>query len=447
MKKYIYQTIILSFLVYAMLNISCQKLDPVAVTKAVTLTTGNISSIGTYSASIEGMFMDVGEGITSYGHCWSTINNPTIDKTEKSVYIGVPDKQVEFISQLNDLYPNTTYYVRQYATGPAGTVYSNEVSFKTPYINISAPLLGHHWMGGENHAITWNHNINGNVNVILIKNGVQNLVIASNIGNVGSFNWAVPDNITYGGLYAISIVSCNSAIVFGISQNFWLSEKTGSTGTVVNDDGSYGYKTIKIGKQWWMAENLNSTRYRNAELIGTTTNPNQDISGESNPKYQWAYDGNESNVAVNGRLYTWYAATDSRNICPTGWHVPTDAEWITIENYLITNSYNYDGSSTGNKIAKALAAATGWNTSSVTGAPGNTDYSAFRNKSGFSAFPGGYRHNTGIFYDINLSSNWWSSNEFNLSNGLYRFLYYSSELLLSSYNPKNNGFSVRCLKD
>ena len=67
-----------------------------------------------------------------------------------------------------------------------------------------------------------------------------------------------------------------------------------------------------------MVENLKTTKYLNGDLIGTTAPDTLDISGESTPKYQWAYEGNESNVMAYGRLYTWYAATDSRGICPTG---------------------------------------------------------------------------------------------------------------------------------
>ena len=102
--------------------------------------------------------------------------------------------------------------------------------------------------------------------------------------------------------------------------------------SVKDIDGNI-YRTITIGTQVWMAENLKTTRYRNGDLIGTTTPATLVIEGESAPKYQWAYDGNESNVATYGRLYTWYVATDSRNVCPIGWHVPTDAEWTVLTEF------------------------------------------------------------------------------------------------------------------
>ena len=129
--------------------------------------------------------------------------------------------------------------------------------------------------------------------------------------------------------------------------------------SVKDIDGNV-YRTITIGTQVWMAENLKTTKYRNGDLIGTTTPATLVIEGESTPKYQWAYDGNESNVATYGRLYTWYVATDSRNVCPIGWHVPTDAEWTTLTDYLIKNGYGYGDGYKGMDIAKSMAATSGW---------------------------------------------------------------------------------------
>ena len=104
-----------------------------------------------------------------------------------------------------------------------------------------------------------------------------------------------------------------------------------NTGNTVTDIDGNVYHTITIGNQTWMAENLKTTKYRNGDAIGTTT-ASKDTSTKSTPKYQWAYGGNEANVAKYGRLYTWYAATDTRNIAPAGWHVPTDAEWSILKN-------------------------------------------------------------------------------------------------------------------
>ena len=103
--------------------------------------------------------------------------------------------------------------------------------------------------------------------------------------------------------------------------------------TVTDVDGNI-YGTVKIGTQVWMAENLKTTKYRNGDLIGTTSPATLDILGEATPKYQWALNGDESTVNTYGRLYTWYAVSDNRNVCPAGWHVPTEIEFKSLITYL-----------------------------------------------------------------------------------------------------------------
>jgi uncharacterized protein (TIGR02145 family) len=214
-------------------------------------------------------------------------------------------------------------------------------------------------------------------------------------------------------------------------------------------DNNY-YPVVQINTQLWMAENLKTTKYRNGVSIGTTNPYNKDLTSEDTPKYQWAYAGDESNVATYGRLYTWYAVSDSRNVCPTDWHVPTDAEWTTLENYLIANGYNYDGATTGNKIAKALASTNLWNLytgTGVVGIVGNTDYPAKRNATGFTALPGGTRSYNGTYDGIGKEGNWWSSLEFSIYVAWFRSIYFSYGYVYREYIVKHNGYSVRCLRD
>ncbi len=214
--------------------------------------------------------------------------------------------------------------------------------------------------------------------------------------------------------------------------------------TVSDIDGNI-YHTVQIGTQTWMVENLKTTHYRTGEAIGTTTPATLDISAESAPNYQWAYNGDENLAAKYGRLYTWYAAADSRNIAPTGWHVASDAEWTTLENYLAANGYNYDGTTSGNKIAKSLAATTDWYSYTGTGTIGN-DLTK-NNTSGFTALPGGIRYNYGSFYYIGYEGLWWSSTEYGTTNAWGRYLGYDIYNLFRSYYTKSAGFSVRCVRD
>jgi uncharacterized protein (TIGR02145 family) len=218
---------------------------------------------------------------------------------------------------------------------------------------------------------------------------------------------------------------------------------TGLQAQTIKDIDGNVYKIVTIGKQVWMAENLKTTKYSNGDSIGTTTHTTVDITSESTPKYQWAYDGNESNVAIYGRLYTWYTATDSRKICPKGWHLPTDAEWITLTDYLTNNSYGYDVS--GKFIGKSMAFTSGWMTDAIAGNVGNDQMT--NNKSGFSAFAGGYRYGNGSFNGSGSYGYWWSSTELYATTAWYRSMSYYRNDMYRDSSSKQNGISVRCLRN
>jgi uncharacterized protein (TIGR02145 family) len=188
-------------------------------------------------------------------------------------------------------------------------------------------------------------------------------------------------------------------------------------GSMTDHDGNT-YKTVIIGTQIWMAENLKTTKYNNGELIGTTTPATTDISDEPTPKYQWAYDGNEGNVATYGRLYTWYAVNDSRNVCPTGWHVPSDPEWTTLTTYLGGESV------AGSKLKET--GTTHWQ-SPNTGAT---------NETGFTALPGSLRYQDGMFDFIGGYGYWWSSTEHDPPTAWERYIYYNFTSVLTIYSSR-----------
>ena len=140
--------------------------------------------------------------------------------------------------------------------------------------------------------------------------------------------------------------------------------------------------------------------------------------------------------------------TPNKEFAPEGWHVPSDAEWTTLENYLIANGYNYDGTTTENKIAKAMASNTGWNSSTSTdvGAIGNDQ--SLNNSSDFNAFPEGFRSNIGSFVYEGYIAVFWSSSESSSNNAWNRDLYNGiSSLLRNSSTKQDRGFSVRFVRD
>ena len=212
-------------------------------------------------------------------------------------------------------------------------------------------------------------------------------------------------------------------------------------GSITDIDGNT-YKTVTIGTQTWMAENLKVTKYNDGIAIPNVTDDT--AWSELTTGALCDYDNTPSNSETYGKLYNWHAVNTGK-LCPTGWNVPSDAEWTTLQNYLIANGYNYDATTTDNKIAKALAATTDWNTSTTTGAIGND--LTLNNSTGFSALPGGYRYSTGSFRTLGNYGIWWSATENSTDKAWVRALDYNYTNL-SSYNiGKRYGFSVRCVRD
>jgi uncharacterized protein (TIGR02145 family) len=213
--------------------------------------------------------------------------------------------------------------------------------------------------------------------------------------------------------------------------------------TMTDIDGNI-YGTVTIGSQVWMKENLKVKRYANGDPVATTELPTSDIT-EQLPKYQWAYNGDENLAIRYGRLYTWSAATDSRKLCPAGWHLPTDSEWTILSNYLTNNGYGFGGS--GEQIAKSLAATTDWVESAFPGSPG-ADLSS-NNSSGFEGLPGGFRQPVERhYYGLGEWCMWWSATPLDAWNAWPREIVNAQNTLVKeSWWYKSTGFSVRCLKD
>ncbi|MBN2214509.1 MAG: fibrobacter succinogenes major paralogous domain-containing protein [Bacteroidales bacterium] len=220
---------------------------------------------------------------------------------------------------------------------------------------------------------------------------------------------------------------------------------TNFSGFITDIDGN-AYATITIGDQTWMQKNLKTTKYNDNTAIPLVTDV-YEWHDLTTPGYCW-YKNNEARYGTTyGALYNWYTV-ETGNLCPTDWHVPTDEEWTTMENYLIANGYNWDGSTSEDRIAKSLAAATNWELSSTTGAVGNTDYSIIRNITGFTALPGGYRNCYGAYCFIGNFSSWWSSTDYDGSSAYRRFMISKDATAFDADTYEINcGFSVRCIKD
>jgi len=390
------------------------------------LTTAAATQI-TYNSAKSGgnVTSDGGAAVTAYGVCWNTAQNPTISNSHTTDGSG----NGSFISNLTSLLPSTNYWIRAYATNSAGTAYGNQQPFTTapaPYITVTSPTSGDHWMELENKIITWSTNItNDNVSISLYKASSLLIVINSNTPNDGSFTWTLPDNLNYGTDYKIRVSSLTVITAYGESPLFKISESTGSTGTVGDGDGNT-YNTIKIGKLWWTKQNLKTTRYNDYTFIGSQLNPGIWIT-LTYAAYCY-YESNTTYLNTYGALYNWYAV-NSGKLCPAGWHVPSMTEWDEL--------FAYAG---GESVAGGKLKEVGishWLT------PNTSADNAY----GFTALPGGYLIDSKGYGSLQQTGFFWTSTVYSSTHSAYLKMEYNLAGIVKANAPKYAGMSVRCVKD
>jgi uncharacterized protein (TIGR02145 family) len=295
------------------------------------LTTSDISQITQSTASGGGdISSDGGSSVTARGVCWDVNSSPTISNSKTADGTGMGN----FSSTISGLSPNTTNYVRAYATNSVGTAYGNEVSFKTPQAE-----------------------------------------------------------------------------------------------TIVSDPDGNVYHSVTIGTQVWMTENLRTTKYANGATIPTTNPATLDISSETSPIYQWAPNGDENLAAIYGRYYTGFVAM--LNVCPTGWHVPTNGEWSILSNSLggdLVSGGTLKESGTVHWISPNFNAT---------------------NSSGFNALPGGGgRDPHGTFDSFGLSVVYWSSSPNSDATGIWDLgLATSDAAVHRDATPGTVAFFIRCIQN
>ncbi len=240
------------------------------------------------------------------------------------------------------------------------------------------------------------------------------------------------NTLYYARAYAIN----NAGIAYGSNEVSFTTALGVVNGPNVDFD-NYTYHSVVIGTQTWMIENLRNTHLRDGSAISVVTDNtawfNLTTSACCN------YNNDATMVMKYGKLYNWYAVNTGK-LAPAGWHVPSDAEWTTLENYVRANQ------GTSGSVAKALAASTDWTASTNVIAIGNE--LTKNNSSGFSALPGGLRKSYyGTFYDLGTYGYYWSATEFLALYAYYRILGYDSSGIGRNDSERQSGFSVRCLKD
>ena len=206
-------------------------------------------------------------------------------------------------------------------------------------------------------------------------------------------------------------------------------------GTPVTDIDGNTYKTVIIGSQEWMAENLKTTKYNDGSSIPLVTD-NNTWAALTAPGYCW-YDNDEASYRnTYGALYNWFAVNTNK-LCPVGWHVPSDEEWHELISYVDPFSYSEVSYIGGGKLKES--GTTHW------------DYpnDGATNETGFTALPGGDRYNdyynSETFWGIGTFSDMWSSTEADTLNAIGQQIYVNMIYLF--YGHKQDGYSVRCLRD
>ena len=247
----------------------------------------------------------------------------------------------------------------------------------------------------------------------------------------GSLIYTISGTTTSAGIASFEISIGGKTCAMNVTVND-VTQTVGIPGPSITDSEGNTYKTVTIGTQQWMAENLKVTKYNDGIDIPNITDNTQWFQLTTGA---WAYYNNDVTYNVKyGKLYNWYAVSPTvngnKNVCPTGWHVPTDTEWTVLTDYL--------GGETvaGGKMKEV--GTTSWNSP-------NTDAT---NTSLFTGLPGGNRYKDGSYNSIGIFGNWWSSSEYKPDISWYRSLYYfSCNTYRNVSNEKDYGLSVRCLRD
>lgn len=332
--------------------------------------------------------------------------------------LGKGTDTIVFVT-VNDLIPGTPYHFRVKATNDLGVAYGKDA--------ISLLLVKPEIKGFN--PITKNYR------------DTEFYINAPASNSPGDFTYVSSDS-------SIAVITGNSGIIKGSGTCIITATQKPSgkfaSGTVtttfsmnvVDIDGNV-YQTVAIGDQDWMKENLKVTRYRNGEPIPNVTEPAKWASLTTGA-FCWMNNDTANKATKYGALYNWYAVSDPRRICPTGWHVPTDAEWQVMERFLgMTFAEAEETVKRGVNQGVQIKDSTGW----IKNGNGT-------NSSEFSGLPAGLRMaKEGDFHNIGADACWWTNTEEDAWNAWMRNMYYYYTGIYRIPDLKASGFSVRCVRD
>jgi uncharacterized protein (TIGR02145 family) len=405
---------------------------------AATVTTTAVTAITTTTAATGGnVTADGFSAVTAKGVCWSTSANPTIlgSKTTDGTGTG------SFVSNLTGLTAGTIYHVRAYATNGVTTSYGADVQFTTTGVvvpTVTTTVLS----AIDLTSVTSGGNVTSDGNGTVSARGVCWATTANpqvGVGNfttngtgTGSFTSNVT-GLTQGTLYYVRAYATNSAgIGYGSQLTF-----TTNLGDV---DGN-SYKTVLVGTQIWMAENLRTLKLNDNTTAIPNVTDNTAWSTLATPAYCW-FQNDITNRPIYGALYNWFTVNTGL-LCPAGWKVPTDADFTVLESYLgipTDSLYVWGYRGTISRAGEKMKSTTGW-------APGENG----TNTTGLSALPGGYRYAAdGTFQALGQWFYWWTASEVLPqpdTRAWYRRLDGSNSWVYRAATEQRGGKYIRCLKN
>jgi uncharacterized protein (TIGR02145 family) len=393
-------------------------------TLAVVTTTNVTDKTQTTATSGGNVTNDGNADVTTRGVCWGTSQNPITSSGKTSDGTGTG----AFTSSLTGLTPGTTYYVRAYATNSEGTSYGNEVTFSSNPV-ILATLTTTAVTSITQTTAVAGGNISSDGGGAITARGVcwstATAPLATGLhttetGTTGTFTSNLT-GLTSNTKYYIRAYANNSAgTAYGDENSFTTEQLKDADGNV--------YTSVTIGTQTWMVENLKTTKYNDGTSIPNVSDGTA-WGNLTTAAYCW-YQNDISNKNPYGALYNAFAVTTSK-ICPSGWHVPSHSEWITLVEYaggvLVA----------GGKLKES--GTSHWSSPNT----GATD------EFGFKALPGGYRSPVSTFIFLGINGSWWTTTPYNQGYGFTVFQIGNVRAIIdyiSGVGPIH-GMSVRCVKD
>ena len=432
-----------------------------------------------------------GEVLLAKGICWSTTENPTVSNN----YVLSTSTSNSYTCNINNMNYGTRYYIRAFATNSNGTSYSDQryesagvdlggnqyvvpANYSTTITISEAIDTGSVWVydaGGPNGSysndcdgylvikpgnsakkvklMSGTYDTESCCDYIQIYDGTNTTATTGYVSQYkGSGSVTAYTSTASDGSLTIRFRSDYSVNKTGFSLRFAMVGACDGE-TTVTDYQNNSYSIKEYGTQCWMTQNLRSTKFSNGTSItsggsGTSSAgiPNANTS-ESSPYY---YRNTNFSISDYGYYYNYSAVESSNHLCPTGWHIPSTAEFGTLFSYLRGSSSNWCNTTDNTSIAKAIASTTGWSSSTYTCAIGNNQTT--NNRSGFNLFPAGIFRNASTtqekYFQLPGSSSYvWTqtyTNPVNITNGTSTL---STGLLINGVGSKADAASVRCVKD